>query len=124
MVLHTWVQALQRHPHLHVIVPGGGLHREASFEADDPDSSASLPPSARWVSCPRGFFLPVKVLSRVFRGKLRFLPAPPLFYPPRQGTGWRAWPGLVMEVPQTPPLPLDSRPMVGVQCSLAGWPLA
>ena len=70
MVLHTWGQALQRHPHLHVIVPGGGLHREASLEADDPDSSASLPPSARWVSCPRGFFLPVKVLSRVFRGKL------------------------------------------------------
>jgi len=53
-----------------VIVPGGALHREACCEADDPDSSASLPPSARWVSCPRGFFLPVKVLSRVFRGKL------------------------------------------------------
>lgn len=54
MVLHTWGQTLQRHPHLHVIVPGGGLSEDGS----------------RWVSCPRGFFLPVKVLSLVFRGKL------------------------------------------------------
>lgn len=54
MVLHTWGQALQRHPHLHVIVPGGGLSADAS----------------RWIACPRGFFLPVRVLSEVFRGKL------------------------------------------------------
>lgn len=53
MVLHTWGQTLQRHPHVHVISPGGGL-------TDD----------GQWRSCPRGFFLPVKVLSRVFRGKL------------------------------------------------------
>jgi hypothetical protein len=52
-VLHTWGQTLMHHPHLHCIVPGGGLSEDGS----------------RWVSCPRGFFLPVKVLSRVFRGK-------------------------------------------------------
>jgi len=54
MVLHTWGQNLQLHPHVHVIVPGGAI---------SPDGS-------RWIACPRGFFLPVKVLSRVFRGKL------------------------------------------------------
>ena len=53
MVLHTWGQTLQLHPHVHVILPGGGL-------TDD----------GHWKACPRGFFLPVKVLSRVFRGKL------------------------------------------------------
>jgi hypothetical protein len=52
-VLHTWGQALQLHPHLHCVVPGGG---------PSPDQS-------RWISCRRGFFLPVKVLSRLFRGK-------------------------------------------------------
>jgi len=50
-VLHTWGSALTHHPHLHVIVPGGGL---------SPDGS-------RWVACKRGFFLPVRVLSRLFR---------------------------------------------------------
>jgi hypothetical protein len=54
MVLHTWGQNLTLHPHLHVIVPGGGLSADGQ----------------RWIDCPRGFFLPVKVLSRVFRGKL------------------------------------------------------
>jgi hypothetical protein len=52
-VLHTWGQNLQHHPHLHCVVPGGGL---------SPDRS-------RWVACPDGFFLPVRVLARVFRGK-------------------------------------------------------
>jgi hypothetical protein len=52
-VLHTWGQNLEHHPHVHCVVPGGGL---------SPDGS-------RWVACPRGFFLPVKVLSAVFRGK-------------------------------------------------------
>ena len=52
-VLHTWGQTLQHHPHLHCVVPGGGL---------SPDHS-------RWISCRKGFFLPVKVLSRLFRGK-------------------------------------------------------
>jgi hypothetical protein len=52
-VLHTWGQALQHHPHLHCVIPGGGLSVDHS----------------RWVSCREGFFLPVKVLSRLFRGK-------------------------------------------------------
>jgi hypothetical protein len=52
-VLHTWGQNLQHHPHVHCVVPGGGL---------SPDGS-------RWIACPPGFFLPVRVLSRVFRGK-------------------------------------------------------
>jgi hypothetical protein len=50
-VLHTWGSALTHHPHVHVIVPGGGL---------SPDGS-------RWIACKRGFFLPVRVLSRLFR---------------------------------------------------------
>lgn len=52
-VLHTWGQNLMHHPHLHCIIPGGGL----------------LPGSAGWKACRKGFFLPVKVLSRMFRGK-------------------------------------------------------
>lgn len=68
-VLHTWGQNLDHHPHVHCIVPGGGISQEA----------------ARWVHCRPGFFLPVRVLSRLFRrlfleglatlhaaGKLRF----------------------------------------------------
>ena len=49
-VLHTWGSALTHHPHLHCIVPGGGL---------DPDGN--------WKPCKPGFFLPVRVLSRLFR---------------------------------------------------------
>ncbi len=69
MVLHTWGQMLTHHPHVHCIVTGGGL---------SPDQS-------RWIHCRPGFFLPVRVLSRLFRrlfiekieaahkaGKLRF----------------------------------------------------
>jgi hypothetical protein len=52
-VLHTWGQNLQHHPHVHCVVPGGGL---------SPDGS-------RWISCRPGFFLPVRVLGRLFRGK-------------------------------------------------------
>jgi hypothetical protein len=75
MVLHTWGQTLQLHPHLHVIVPGGGLRRVTGSDQDEPrqppaSESASSPSSARWISCPSGFFLPVAVLSAVFRGKL------------------------------------------------------
>jgi Putative transposase/Transposase zinc-binding domain len=51
MVLHTWGSALTHHPHVHGIVPGGGL----AVDAD------------RWVGCKPGFFLPVRVLSRLFR---------------------------------------------------------
>ncbi len=52
-VLHTWGQNLQFHPHVHCVVPGGGL---------SPDGTC-------WVTSPPNFFLPVRVLSRVFRGK-------------------------------------------------------
>ena len=52
-VLHTWGQTLQAHPHLHCVIPGGGLSADNS----------------RWIACRPGFFLPVKVLSRLFRGK-------------------------------------------------------
>jgi hypothetical protein len=50
-VLHTWGQNLQFHPHLHCVVPGGGLSPEGT----------------RWVPCRPNFFLPVRVLSRLFR---------------------------------------------------------
>lgn len=69
LVLHTWGSALTHHPHVHGIVPGGGLSLDGR----------------RWVACRPGFFLPVRVLSRLFRrrfleelvmahraGKLRF----------------------------------------------------
>ncbi|MDG5974332.1 transposase [Hydrogenophaga taeniospiralis CCUG 15921] len=69
LVLHTWGSALTHHPHVHGIVPGGGL----------------APDGSRWVACRPGFFLSVRVLSRLFRrrfleelqrlhdgGKLRF----------------------------------------------------
>lgn len=48
-VLHTWGSAMTHHPHVHCIVPGGGLR------------------DGRWQPCKRGFFLPVRVLSRVYR---------------------------------------------------------
>jgi Putative transposase/Transposase zinc-binding domain len=60
LMLHTWGQNLHHHPHVHGIVTGGGLSCDASGQVD---------PSPRWVSCRRGFFLPVRVLSRVYRGK-------------------------------------------------------
>jgi len=50
-VLHTWGQNLLHHPHLHCVVPGGGLTLDGT----------------RWVSCRQAFFLPVRVLSRLFR---------------------------------------------------------
>lgn len=52
-ILHTWGQTLQRHPHIHCVVPGGGLSADHT----------------RWIPSPSRFFLPVRVLSRVFRGK-------------------------------------------------------
>ena len=51
LVLHTWGSALTHHPHVHGIVPGGGL----------------APDGAHWIACRPGFFLPVRVLSRLFR---------------------------------------------------------
>jgi hypothetical protein len=50
-ILHTWGQNLLHHPHLHCVVPGGGL----------------APDHSRWLACRPGFFLPVRVLSRLFR---------------------------------------------------------
>ena len=50
-VLHTWGSALTHHPHVHCIVPGGGIS----------------PDNKEWISCRPGFFLPVRVLSRLFR---------------------------------------------------------
>ena len=50
-VLHTWGSALTHHPHVHMIVLGGGISLDGE----------------RWVSCRPGFFLPVRVLSRLFR---------------------------------------------------------
>jgi hypothetical protein len=59
-VLHTWGQTLVHHPHVHCVVTGGGL-------ACDVNGRAAEPP--RWIACRPGFFLPVRVLSRLFRGK-------------------------------------------------------
>lgn len=50
-VLHTWGQTLTHHPHVHCVVPGGGLSLDGE----------------RWISCKPGFFLPVKALARLFR---------------------------------------------------------
>jgi len=50
-VLHTWGSALTHHPHIHIVVPGGGISLDGE----------------RWISCRPGFFLPVRVLSRLFR---------------------------------------------------------
>lgn len=60
LVLHTWGQTLQHHPHVHGVVTGGGLSC---------DAAGTIAASPRWRSCRPGFFLPVRVLSRVFRGK-------------------------------------------------------
>jgi len=57
-VLHTWGQALQHHPHVHCVVPGGG----PSLACPGQRSGGT-----RWVACRPGFFLPVRVLSRLFR---------------------------------------------------------
>jgi hypothetical protein len=52
-VLHTWGQNLQHHPHLHCVIPAGGI----------------APDRASWIACRQSFFLPVRVLSRLFRAK-------------------------------------------------------
>jgi hypothetical protein len=55
-ILHTWGQNLMDHPHIHCVVPGGGLSPEGT----------------RWVSCRKGFFIPVRVMSSLFRGKFLY----------------------------------------------------
>jgi len=52
-IVHTWGQNLMDHPHIHCIVTGGGLS----------------PTKNRWISCQKGFFLPVRVMSKLFRNK-------------------------------------------------------
>lgn len=52
-VLHTWGQNLEHHPHVHCVIPGGGISRDRT----------------EWLRCRQNFFLSVKVLSRLFRGK-------------------------------------------------------
>jgi len=52
-ILHTWTQTLMDHPHIHCIVTGGGLRGDGK----------------RWMPCKEDFFLPIRVLSRLFRGK-------------------------------------------------------
>ena len=55
-ILHTWGQTIHHHPHIHCVIPGGGLS----------------PDGTRWISCRKGFFLPVRVLSRLFRSKFLY----------------------------------------------------
>jgi Putative transposase/Transposase zinc-binding domain len=59
-VLHTWGQTLSLHPHLHVLATGGGLSCNRAGQIDE---------TPRWQSSRPGFFLPVRVLGRLFRGK-------------------------------------------------------
>lgn len=53
-VLHTWSQDLIDHPHIHFIVPGGGLNKQKT----------------KWIPCKKDYFLPIQILSKVFRGKM------------------------------------------------------
>ena len=86
-VLHTWGSALTHHPHVHIIVPGGGI----------------APDGLRWVSARTGFFLPVRVLSRLFRrvfldkltaayhaGRLQFFGDQSALTDPKAFDDWRA----------------------------------
>jgi hypothetical protein len=58
-VLHTWGQTLLHHPHVHCVMPAGGLSGDGGSPLDD----------VRWIAAREHFFLPVRVLSRLFRGK-------------------------------------------------------
>jgi hypothetical protein len=83
MVLHTWGQNLHHHPHVHCVVTGGGLSCNERGDIDE---------SPTWRSCRPGFFLPVRVLSQVFRGKfvagLRAAIAAGTLAAPGGGDGW------------------------------------
>jgi len=88
-VLHTWGQNLHYHPHIHCIASGGGLSCDAQGRIDA---------APQWRSCRPGFFLPVRVLSRLFRGKflaaLRALAAAGVLRPPaglEEPKAWRDW---------------------------------
>jgi hypothetical protein len=92
MVLHTWGQNLHHHPHVHCVVTGGGLSCNPLGVIDA---------APRWLRCRPGFFLPVRVLSRLFRGKfLAWLRAafdqsrlevPPRLAAAEAFTAWLKW---------------------------------
>ena len=84
-VLHSWGSAMTHHPHVHMIVPGGGISLDGN----------------KWVSCRPGFFRPVRVLSRLFRrlflekllaahkaGRFRFFGAFAAYLVPLRRTEW------------------------------------
>jgi hypothetical protein len=110
LVLHTWGSALTHHPHVHGIVPGGGL----------------APDGKRWIACRPGFFLPVRVLSRLFRrrfleellqvhqaGKLRFFGEHAALAEPK---AFKAWLGPLR---QSEWVVYAKRPFAGPQAVLA-----
>jgi len=63
-VLHTWGSAMTHHPHVHCIVPGGGI---ALATGDNGASPTGGQNTEQWIACRPGFFLAVRVLSRLFR---------------------------------------------------------
>ncbi len=67
MVLHTWGQKLEHHPHVHCVVPGGGL--AVCSKTSRTSASAPGDQTPAWVSCQPNWFLSVRVLSRLYRGK-------------------------------------------------------
>jgi len=110
LVLHTWGSALTHHPHVHGIVPGGGL----------------APDGQRWVACRPGFFLPVRVLSRLFRrrfleelgraheaGKLQFFGEHAALV---DAAAWKAW---LAPLRQCEWVVYAKRPFAGPQAVLA-----
>ena len=64
MVLHTWGQTLTYHPHVHCIVPGGGLSPD---KGNAPVAGGQPKAQVKWIACRPGFFLPIKVLQRLYR---------------------------------------------------------
>ena len=109
-VLHTWGSTLTHHPHVHIIVPGGGLSLDGT----------------RWVSCRPGFFLPVRVLSTLFRrlmleklteahgaGRLQFFGAQP-----RLADG-RAFAAFLAPLKKTKWFVYAKRPFAGPEAVLA-----
>ena len=110
LVLHTWGSALTHHPHVHGIVPGGGLASDGT----------------RWIACRPGFFLPVRVLSRLFRrrfleelqrlhdgGKIRFFGEHAAL---ADAAAFRAW---LAPVRQCEWVVYAKRPFAGPQAVLA-----
>ena len=65
-VLHTWGSAMTHHPHVHMIVPGGGL----SDDGTAPVAGGQPKARQKWIACRPNFFLPVRVLSRLFRRRV------------------------------------------------------